>query len=205
MWCRSKIEKRPRFRAWWGTLLLSLAAFLPTGCRSFGPLRIRPVQASTGAMLQPHFRRNYYYVDRDGTYHFYLQTVPRTSGPAAQVTQIAIVTVFWRPIPGVTPILPSAINAVFRYLVFTPSGAGLYQGAGLVRLFNSAHARVMHAAIVNGDLRLTASSGYFRDALGPSRMTGDFSAVHSTSRGMALILRARRRFFLSTYRFGRLR
>jgi hypothetical protein len=150
--------------------------------------------------LEPQFGDGFYRVTRDHTYHFYLQTVrrhPRKGQPA--VTQIAILNVFWRPIPGITPILSSAINATIRYIVITPGGIGMYQGAGFVRLFNSNGASVMHAAIVDGDLRLTGSSGYFKDALGPSRIRGSFKAVRNAAKEISLSLRARRRTYAASY------
>ncbi len=168
------------------------------GCKSFGPLRIKPVQNTTSGELRPQFPTAYYRVSRDGTCYFYLQTT--TPARAGQVIrQIALIRVFWRPVPGETPILPTAINATFRYIVITPSGAGIYSGAGFIRLHNSRHARVMHASIVDGSLHLISSSGYFHDPLGPARITGDFHALRSKEKTISLSLQTRREFFLKTF------
>ena len=175
-----------------------LLAGLLTGCKSFGPLRIKPVQQIGKAELRPEFTTSYYRVSRDGTYYFYLETTsPARAGRV--IRQIALVRVFWRPVPGVTPILPTAINATFRYIVITPTGAGIYSGAGFIRIHNSRHARIMHASIVDGDLLLVSSSGYFHDPLGPARIRGDFHAIRSKAKTISLTLRARREFFLKTY------
>ncbi len=169
------------------------------GCKSFGPLTIKPVHSSAVA-LEPQFTEGFYRVTRDHTYDFYLQTsTAAAKGKKAAVKQIAIIRVFWRPIPGITPILSSSINATIRYIVITPGGVGMYQGGGFVRLFNARGARVMHAAIVGGDLRLTGASGYFKDALGPSRIRGNIRAVHSAMKEINLALRARRAAFAASY------
>ncbi len=184
-----------------GSAVISLLVLLTAGCQSFGPLRIKPVAAAHGAVLEPHFQLAYYRVDRAGMYHFYLQATTPPTGTDAAITQIAIIRVLWKPIPGVTPILHTAINATFRYLVITPSGAGMYQGAGFIRIHNGPRAPVMHASVVAGDLRLTGAAGYFRDALGPSRIVGNITAVRSGSKTLALTLGAQREFYLKTYRF----
>jgi hypothetical protein len=177
---------------------------LCAGCKSFGPLTLTPVRSERMA-LEPQFNEGFYRVTRDHTYHFYLQTVHHAAGKGQPaVTQIAIINVFWRPVPGITPILSSAINATIRYIVITPGGIGMYQGAGFVRLFNSRGARVMHAAIVDGDLRLTGESGYFKDALGPSRIRGNFNAVRGAAKEIAFALRARRQTYTASY-FDRIR
>ena len=178
-------------------MALVLAGTL-TGCKSFGPLRIESVKNNGKAELRPQFTTAYYRVSRDGTYYFYMET----TSPAKQgrpIRQIALIRVFWKPVPGVTSILPTAINATFRYIVITPSGAGIYSGAGFIRIHNSRHARVMHASIVAGDLQLISSSGYFHDPLGPAHITGDFQAIRSKAKTITLTLRARRQFFLKTF------
>ncbi|MGC8559566.1 MAG: hypothetical protein ACP5O1_02695 [Phycisphaerae bacterium] len=182
-------------------LVLSVAGTLCTaGCKSFGPLTLTPVKTERVA-LEPQFSEGFYRVTQDHTYRFYLQTEQRRSPKKSEpVKQIAIINVFWRPIPGVTPILSSAINATIRYIVITPGGVGMYQGAGFVRLFNSRGARIMHGAIIDGDLRLTGSSGYFKDALGPCRIRGDFRAIRGATKEIALSLRARRRTYIASFR-----
>ncbi len=74
----------------------------------------------------------------------------------------------------------------------------MYQGAGFVRLHDGRHARQMHASLVDGDIRLTGASGYFTDALGPSRITGDFEAIRSVEKTLTLTLRTKRQFFAAT-------
>ncbi len=175
-------------------LLIAIAGI--SGCKSFGPMRIKPVTSTTGATLRPDFTASYYRVSRDKAYHFILASA--TKVPGGEIRQVMILRVFWRPIPGVTPILSTAINTTIRYLIFTPNGCGMYEGAGFVRLHNGSHARRMHASLVDGDLRLTGASGYFTDALGPARITGDFTALASKEKTVALTLRIKRQFFAAT-------
>ncbi len=178
-------------------LLLVLMALELTGCKSFGPMRIKPVSTTTGATLYPGFTRGYYRMSRDLVFHFILFSTTRTA-TGGSVQQVMILRVFWKPIPGVTPILHTAINTTIRYLIFTPDGCGMYQGAGFVRLHNGRHARVMHASLVDGDLRLTGASGYFTDVLGPARITGDFTALRSKEKNLTLTLHIKRKFFATT-------
>ncbi len=176
---------------WLGVLPLLLG-----GCGYFRPLSIIPVRSQAGSTLQPHFHQAFYYVTRDGTYHFILKS--RTGGNTG-ITQMMVIRVFWKPVPGITPILSTAINATFEYIVITPSGTGRYSGAGFIRLHNGKHAAIMHATMVDGDLRLTASSGYFQNALGPSRIRGDFTADRDPRRAIAMLLQARRFYFIHAY------
>jgi hypothetical protein len=176
--------------------LLIIATGL-SGCKSFGPMRIKPVKPGSAATLRPKFTRGYFRFSRDQAYHFIL--LAKTKAPnGGTVRQVMILRVFWKPIPGVTPILSTAINATIRYLIFTPNGCGMYQGAGFVRLHDGRHARQMHASLVDGDIRLTGASGYFTDALGPSRITGDFEAIRSVEKTLTLTLRTKRQFFAAT-------
>ena len=175
---------------------LGLLPLLLGGCGYFRPLSIIPVQSRGGSALQPHFQQAFYYVTRDGTYRFILKSKPAGN---TGVTQIMVIRVFWKPVPGLTPILSTAINATFEYIVITPSGTGRYSGAGFIRLHNGRHAAIMHATLVDGDLRLTASSGYFQNALGPSRIRGDFTADRDPRRSIAMLLQARRVYFIRSY------
>ncbi len=74
----------------------------------------------------------------------------------------------------------------------------MYEGAGLVRLHDDRGSHHMHATLEDGDLRLVAASGYFRDALGPSRIHGSFKAVLAAGDEIRLALLARRQFFMHT-------
>lgn len=178
-------------------LLLGLLPLWMSGCGYFQPLSIIPVRSRGNSALQPSFHQAFYYVTRDGTYRFILES--KSPGKTG-ITQMMLMRVFWKPVPGLTPILSTAINATFQYIVITPSGTGRYSGAGFVRLHNGRHAAIMHATMVDGDLRLTASSGYFHDALGPSRIRGDFTADRQPRRAIAMLLQARRAYFISAYR-----
>ena len=181
---------------------LFFTAMALAGCKSFGPMRIKPIGSSSGAALRPDFTSGYFRFSRDQAYHFILFATTRAPH-GGTVRQVMILRVFWTPVPGVTPIVHTAINTTIRYLIFTPHGCGMYQGAGFVRLHNSPRAREMHASLVQGDLRLTGASGNFVDAIGPSRIIGDFTAIRSTERTLTLTLRAKRRFFTATLANGR--
>jgi hypothetical protein len=178
-------------------LIFVLLATVIAGCKSFGPMRVKPLGSTSGATLRPGFTRGYYRFSRNMVYHFILFATTKAPN-GGSVRQVMILRVFWKPVPGVTPIGHTAINTTIRYLIFTPNGCGMYQGAGFVRLHNGSHARKMHASLVDGDLRLTGASGYFTDALGPSRIIGDFKALRSKEKTITLTQHIKRKFFAAT-------
>lgn len=168
------------------------------GCSFYGPLRVTPIKAHGKVVLRPHFSTAYYRGGGGNPLNFYFQqNTPLAAG--GMIRQLMLMRVFWTPIPGQTPISRTAIDATFRYIVITPSGAGMYEGAGFVWLHNGGHASVMHATILQGDLRLTQATAYFHDPLGRARIRGDLSAKRSLNKTLTLSLRAQRLFFQSTF------
>lgn len=178
-----------------GLCLLALA-----GCSGVDyPVRIKPIKAGANTILRPKFRAAYYRTDRGGNVDFYFAKTSRDATLGGKVRQMFLVRVFWRPIPGQTPISRTAINATFRFVVTTPNGAGMYEGAGFVWLHNGLRARTMHATILAGELRLTQATAYFHDPLGRARISGVIKAKRSAARTLALSLHAQRLFFRTTY------
>ncbi len=169
------------------------------GCSFYGPLRVTPIKTHGRVVLRPRFSTAYYRGGGGNPLNFYFQQNTSLGGGGI-IRQIMLMRVFWTPIPGQTPISRTAINATFRYIVITPNGAGMYEGAGFVWLHNGGHARVMHATILQGDLRLTQATAYFRDPLGRARIRGDIAAERSQNKALTLALQAQRQFFRSTYR-----
>ncbi|HMD53419.1 MAG TPA: hypothetical protein VKJ65_02580 [Phycisphaerae bacterium] len=179
-------------------MLASICACL-TGCESFGPLRIIPVESKQTTMLRPNFLVASFRVDQDDVFWFYFESRSPGGNSLIGIRQILILRVFWRPRPGTTTLDPSAVNATMRYIVMTPNGSGMYEGSGFVRIHGRPNSPKLGISIVDGELRLTNSSGYFQDALGPSRITGDQEALNSPDRTVALIEQSRRDFFQATY------
>jgi hypothetical protein len=179
--------------------VLLLASGSLAGCQSFGPLRIQPVSSNQAVVLSPNFLVAGFRVDQDGNYYFYFESRSPGGGSPTGIRQILILRVFWKPKPGVTTLDPSAINSTMRFIIITPNGSGMYEGAGFVRIHGDQNSQELSISIVDGELRLTSSSGYFHDALGPSRIVGDQDVVQSPDRTLALIEQARRDFFLATF------
>ena len=172
---------------------LGLGGMILGGCSAYKPLRIQPIAADS-AVIEPDFTVSNYTVDRDQNLYFYMsrQTIDRTTGEPLE--QVAVMRVFWQPIGGRTSLNPSSINATFRYVVMTPRSAGLYEGAGFVRIYSTAGSGVMLARIVDGDLRLSESTKDFHDDLGRAVFTGNFSAsLDNDTSGQ--ILATQRTFF----------
>jgi len=184
------------------TILMSLSVLVfgcLTGCQSFGPLRVEPVVNNRTSELLPNFVLTFYRVDQDGNYWFFFSSRTPVEGSFTGISQTLILRVFWDPKPGVTTLDPSGINTTIRFIVMTPNGSGMYEGSGFVRIHGKPGDKQLTISIVDGEMRLTNSSGYFVDALGPSRITGDQNVIYSPDQTLALIQQARRDFFLATY------
>jgi hypothetical protein len=195
---------------YWLPALALFALLLPlAGCGSFlatvgaGPVIIEPVGKKNVAAIQPNLRSIYYRIDRDDNLDIVMQDPHTTKKPAHPGDQeYIILRVFWQPRGGVTSLSAESINTTFRYIVINSSGAGLYEGAGFVRLYGKVGKPKLTARILDGDLRLTESTSGFVDTLGRSRFTGAFSARYSDSQTVARLLDDQRNFFEKTYKIA---
>lgn len=126
--------------------------------------------------------------DFDKAYYAYESgdsvTVVLIAGPEDNPTQAATVRLFWAPKAGRTPIAPEATNATVQYIVFadrrTEAGfyreVGVYSGAGYLYLDNEPGLARITGSLWEADLMLADRSERFKDLLGQSRLTGNFTA-----------------------------
>jgi hypothetical protein len=173
---------------------LALASFGAGGCASYRPLQIQPVTEKK-AVIHPDFQTASYRADRDGNVYMILHSRTKDRAGGQPVEQYLIVRMFWLPVGGKTSLEPSALNSTYRYIVMTPGAEGMYEGAGLIRLYDKIGKKRMDARIVDGDLRLTEATEHFKDTIGRARIRGNFSANLAEADTMDGILEAQRDFF----------
>lgn len=188
-------------------LLLSIAALLP-GCITIAPnltarpLTIAPVGKKTFLPIQPNFKTVYYRVDRDHNVDVVLENANRGKPSPDGVVQEIVLHIFWQPIGGRTSLNSDSLNATYRYVVLTPKGAGLYEGAGFVRFFDTVGKNKLRARVMDGDLRLSEASPGFVDTLGRSRLAGAFTARLNDSETLARKIDMQRDFFIRTFKYA---
>ena len=121
-------------------------------------------------------------------------TVLLYDGTADDPTRVAILSMFWRPRAGSTPVDRTATNTVIRYIdtatpeagddtagadpnaAAAPAGLGVYAGAGFMRVYSDPAGVELNATLFDGDLRLTDASEGFADPLGRTALAGSFTA-----------------------------
>ncbi len=158
------------------TLVLLWAGAALAGCAVYKPLRIEPI-AAPSALIQPDFTISHYTEDRDHNLYFVLSHLTTDQATRQTVGTAVVIRMFWQPVGGRTSLNPTSVNATFRYVVLTPGAAGMYEGAGFVRIYSTPGSDTMLACIVDGDLRLAEATKDFHDDLGRASFTGNFAAV----------------------------
>ncbi|MFG0285852.1 MAG: hypothetical protein ACF8R7_15660 [Phycisphaerales bacterium JB039] len=91
--------------------------------------------------------------------------------------RIVRISVVVRPLPGATPIDPTAANATVQYLILSRGAIGLYSGGAFVNPGEPLGTDNLHVRIKRGAMRLTARNDRFIDPLGPTELAADFTAV----------------------------
>lgn len=98
---------------------------------------------------------------------------------------IVHVSIFLVPTAGRTPIDVTAVNASIRQAVISDGVIGVYSGGGFVDV-GEIGAEGLEGQIREASVRLTRQSAGFVDALGPSLLSGRFSAKLDSSRSRLL-------------------
>lgn len=182
-------------------LCLLVAATLAGGCATGRPLEITPVGAKAAA-VQPKFTDATYRTDRDGTMFVVMRSTDIDRATGQTVEQIMTMRIFWRPIGGRTSLNPTSLNATFRYIVMTPGAAGMYEGAGFVRL-SGREGKTRTLRLLDGDLRLSEATRDFVDNLRRSTIKGNITARYDDSTTFESLANAQRDFFAKTLELGK--
>ena len=91
-----------------------------------------------------------------------------------RIVRIAVVV---RPLPGATPIDPTAANATVQYLILSGGAVGLYSGGAFVNPNQPFGTKDLQVKIRGGTVRMTARNPRFVDPLGPTELDARFAAV----------------------------
>jgi hypothetical protein len=157
------------------------------------------------AMLPLRFVTAFYAPDRNGSTTVMLADAPLEKfleSPPEQ-GQILHVELLWNPLPGRTPMDPSATNASLRLIVFVQGEVGIYSGAGFALPFSDpAAGKTLSLTLRDATLQLEESTAGFRDVLGATQMTGSLTAAKDEKKTRLLNQAASQ---LVTNAFGRTR
>lgn len=99
---------------------------------------------------------------------------------------IVHVHTFIEPRPGRTPIADGASNVTVRYLVISHGRLGMYGGGGF--LWRSGEPGDTHAGgeLRGASMKLVRATRGFQDLLGPSELSGTFTARNDAERAAKL-------------------
>ncbi len=90
--------------------------------------------------------------------------------------QVLRIELLWEPKPGKTPLDKSATNVSLRYVIFADGEIGVYEGGGFALVNTIALTDRVTVSILDASLRLGPATPGFNDLLGPTRITGTFTA-----------------------------
>lgn len=182
------------FRSKHRPLALALAAaacLIAGGCNSTSAnLTLR--STANPVELAPVFSTGVYYSADQHSADIYLSDLPletisaRNFDPATVTGSIVHINLFVLPKAGSTPIDPTACSASFRQAVMAGGQTGLYGGGGFVLPSSSPGDSSMRGSVLEITARLLRSTEAFDDRIGPSTMTGKFSAPKNESAARAV-------------------
>ena len=120
-------------------------------------------------------------------------TVLLFDGSSDDPTRVAVLSMFWRPRAGSTPVDRTATNTVVRYLDFDAAAGddtlGVYAGAGFMRVYSDPAAGGLDGTLFDADLRLIDRSEAFTDRLGRTALAGSFTARRDDARVTTILRR----------------
>ncbi|MDZ4754000.1 MAG: hypothetical protein SGJ11_05835 [Phycisphaerae bacterium] len=83
----------------------------------------------------------------------------------------------WLPLPGLTPVDPTATNVTLRYIVVSDGEVGIYGGAGFAWPRGTPGEEALSLVIQGSSVALLASTEGFVDLLTPAQLTGTVSVA----------------------------
>ena len=92
--------------------------------------------------------------------------------------QILHAQLLWSPLPGSTPVDPTATNLTLRLVLISDGEMGLYGGAGFAWPRGTIGEESIELDIVGSTLTLLHSTEGFRDLLSPMMIVGRLKADH---------------------------
>ncbi len=149
-----------------------------------GPLRLQS-RTDTPVILKGDFSTAYYDTGgRAAETSFYLSDVglERLLRGPVQRGSVVHIDLLWMPKAGATPMDSSATNASIRYLIMVDGEIGVYAGAGFCRPHGEAGDQRLTITVREASLNLLEATDGFIDLLGPTELSGSFTATLSDLR-----------------------
>lgn len=160
-------------------LLTTVAAL--TGCSGkavSGTLRVESYGADA-VTLPGRFTTSVYRPSEENVASFFLLDAPRQEMLEGRIDrgQFVHIELLWLPRAGKTPLDSAATNCSVRHVIFVGEEFGIYAGAGFARPSGKVGSGRMTISVPEASLTLVESSAGWVDRLGPSSLTGSFTAT----------------------------
>lgn len=181
---RSPSTAHPAIRSWrnlpiLAALLLTGAAL--TGCSGkavSGTLRVESYGADA-VTLPGRFTTSVYRPSEENVASFFLLDAPTKDMLEGRIDrgQFVHIELLWLPRAGKTPLDSAATNCSVRHVIFVGEEFGIYAGAGFAKPSGKVGSDRMTISVPEASLTLVESSAGWVDRLGPSSLTGSFTAT----------------------------
>ncbi len=175
-------------------LLLLALAVSAAGCHPPETrVHIRDFQHPGGPRsLHQNFDEAYYTIDPDGKLRLVLRNeAPSIAIPTENISQVLLIETFWRPIPGITFVESSMINANLTYLIRSGPTARAYEGNGFVSFKENRRKGLLTGKIESANLRPTGQFGNPPAPFGRAHLDGTFRATNRSDRATNIFTQTR--------------
>lgn len=144
---------------------------------SLGELRVRSL-GEQDVVVRGDYTTAVYSRSLTNDISFYVSelTAEQIADRSFDTGQVLRVELLWQPRPGKTPLDKSATNVSLRYVILADGEVGIYEGGGFALVNMIALTDRATVSISDASLRLKSSTPGFNDLLGPTQLTGTFTA-----------------------------
>lgn len=163
------------------TAALLTAGLTLTGCSGksvSGTLRVESY-GSDAVTLPGRFNTAVYRQSEENVASFFLLDAPTKEMLEGRIDrgQFVHIELLWLPRAGKTPLDSAATNCSVRHVIFVGEEFGIYAGAGFAKPSGRIGSNRMSIDVPEATLTLVESSPGWVDRLGPSSLTGRFTAT----------------------------
>ena len=178
----TRARRRPAHRTS-GLLATLLGACLTTGCSVSSVPKARLTGTSLAAdptSLTLDLSHGCY-ADQPAELSFFLsdRTLEELTEGEVENAMLTHAQLLWSPMPGSTPVDPTATNVVIRVVLLTDGELGIYGGAGFAWPSGTPGKTAMQLELVGSTLTLLHSTEGFRDLLSPFLLLGTLRAPYA--------------------------
>lgn len=173
----------------WMAALAGLAAVLAIGCHKPQPLGVTVLQPTPQRRLRPQLTQGFYQPGESGTLTAAL--VGTGSQGDMPSREILILEMVWRPDPGTTFCDPSGISTKMFYIVDLAGSTLVFEGAGMMRVWENKARTELEGELYSSSLRLRAHPGVAEPSMQIISLTGRFRATRNATQTIEQVLQAR--------------